>query len=342
VDFSVIFKLRTKRLWWLDVLFYFVVSVLIAAVFCYIIFFVKNSLQKKEISQWTVKLQTVGTDQQKQYEKSVVKYQGKLISFANLLKNHEFPSHVFGFMQDQTIPDIWFKLFSFDTNSTILRTSGQASNMEALSRQVAIFENDKYVRKVNVFNSSTAKSAAVEFNIDLQLDSKIVDYIHGVDMLPLMGIQNTVSPSDQGILAQGDGSTGKMITVFDFSLNPEVIGRIDQENHTIDLDVPFGTDVSRLQPLVAISPGARVVPGSGVAEDFSNPIVYTVTAGDGSAQDYTVRVNILSGESSSSQIKPGYVAAFLVVVLILIVVATVLIAFFVFKRKITERQNKIL
>ena len=98
MDFSIIFQLRTKKFWWMDVIFYFAISLLIAVVFCYVIFFVKNNFQREDIRKETEALKTVGTDQQKGYEKSVIGYQKKINDFNSLFKNHEFASNVFGYL----------------------------------------------------------------------------------------------------------------------------------------------------------------------------------------------------------------------------------------------------
>jgi len=88
-------------------------------------------------------------------------------------------------------------------------------------------------------------------------------------------------------------SAEKSITAFDFaSLTPNVTGIIDETNHTISLAVPFGTDVKVLVPTIAISEKASVDPNTGVVQDFTNPVTYTVTAEDGSTQNYIVTVNI--------------------------------------------------
>jgi len=83
----------------------------------------------------------------------------------------------------------------------------------------------------------------------------------------------------------------KAITSFSFkSLIPNVDGVIDETGHTIVLNVPFGTDISALIPIITVSTGASVSPESGTAQDFSSPVTYTVTAGDGSTQAYVVTV----------------------------------------------------
>jgi hypothetical protein len=88
-----------------------------------------------------------------------------------------------------------------------------------------------------------------------------------------------------------DPSDEKQISSFLFAaLDPEVYGEIDEAAHTISAAVPTGTSVTALVPTIRISEFASVSPESGVAQDFTNPVTYTVTAQDGSTQDYVVTV----------------------------------------------------
>ena len=68
MDFRTIFQLRNKQIWWLDMIFYFAASLLIATILCYAVFIVKNIIQRDEISKIEIDLQNVGTDTQKQQE----------------------------------------------------------------------------------------------------------------------------------------------------------------------------------------------------------------------------------------------------------------------------------
>ncbi|QCK13782.1 DUF5018 domain-containing protein [Mangrovivirga cuniculi] len=85
-------------------------------------------------------------------------------------------------------------------------------------------------------------------------------------------------------------SSAKDITSFVFAgLDPEVTGNIS--GTTIIANVFPGTDVTSLVPTIQVSSGASVDPASGVAQDFSSPVTYTVTAQDGTTKDYTVTVS---------------------------------------------------
>ena len=86
-------------------------------------------------------------------------------------------------------------------------------------------------------------------------------------------------------------SSEKSISSFAFSgLTPEVDGIVDNTGYTVNLTVPSGTDLTTLTPTIVVSDNATISPASDVAQDFTNPVTYTVTAQDGSTQNYTVTV----------------------------------------------------
>ena len=74
-------------------------------------------------------------------------------------------------------------------------------------------------------------------------------------------------------------------------------GDISVTLHTVSVTVVAGTDVTKLVPTILLPDFATVSPASGVAQDFSKPVVYTVTAEDGTKQAYTVTV-VVSGSTA--------------------------------------------
>lgn len=83
----------------------------------------------------------------------------------------------------------------------------------------------------------------------------------------------------------------KKINSFNFeSFAQHVIGTIDENNHSINLMVPLGTDITSLAPTITIEENASISPSSGIAQNFTNPVIYTVTAENGTTQDYSVTV----------------------------------------------------
>lgn len=78
---------------------------------------------------------------------------------------------------------------------------------------------------------------------------------------------------------------------------------INSEAGTVSIEVLNGTNASNLTPTITVSAGATISPESNVAQDFTNPVVYTVTAEDGTTtKDWTVTVTVASTQSSEKDI----------------------------------------
>ncbi len=89
-------------------------------------------------------------------------------------------------------------------------------------------------------------------------------------------------------------SSENTISSFILSGNDGVIAL-----NSIAITVPSGTDVSALTPTIAFT-GASISPASGAAQNFTNPVTYTVTAEDGSATIYTVIVNFAEVQTQAT------------------------------------------
>jgi hypothetical protein len=66
---------------------------------------------------------------------------------------------------------------------------------------------------------------------------------------------------------------------------------INTTNHTVNIRVVYGTDLTNLTPTITVSPGASINPASGVSRNFTSPVVYTVTSGS-SSQDWIITVTV--------------------------------------------------
>ncbi|MFS4467547.1 DUF5018 domain-containing protein [Maribacter sp. 2210JD10-5] len=93
-------------------------------------------------------------------------------------------------------------------------------------------------------------------------------------------------------------SDEKQITSFVFpaadneGLSEDVSATINQDASTISGELPFGTNLSGLKPTITASDFAMVDPKSKTETDFSSPVVYTVTAANGSTRAYTVTLTV--------------------------------------------------
>ena len=92
-----------------------------------------------------------------------------------------------------------------------------------------------------------------------------------------------------------DADNEKSILSFRFDALDED-GIIDEVARRISFVLPSETDVTQLVPTIEVSEGATVEPASGVAQDFTNPVTYTVTAQNGTTAAYTVMVIVEGGD----------------------------------------------
>ena len=162
---------------------------------------------------------------------------------------------------------------------------------------VALPENTDVTKLVATFTAS-AKST-VKVGTDLQTSGTTPN--------------NFSSPVTYTVTAE-DGSTqdytvtvilGKspLNSITAFSIN-SVAGTIDQTYRTIALELPSGTDATKLVATFTASAKSTVKVGTDLQtsgttpNNFSSPVTYTVTAEDGTYQNYTVTVTFLSSEKA--------------------------------------------
>ena len=61
---------------------------------------------------------------------------------------------------------------------------------------------------------------------------------------------------------------------------------------TVNIEVSNGTALMDLIPTITISASATINPESGIAQDFTNPVIYTVTSESLTQKDWTVTVSV--------------------------------------------------
>ncbi|MFA6065159.1 MAG: DUF5018 domain-containing protein [archaeon] len=169
---------------------------------------------------------------------------------------------------------------------------------------------------VNDFNFLVNDSDSVVSNCILTIDGVDLNTVFSPTLNQVYSLRNSLAVGSHdwnlvctdtsnntdlesgAIIIQQVLSSAKAITAFNFA-SPSVTGSINEGLHTISLSVPSGTNVTSLTPTITISPSAVVSPASGVAQNFSSPVIYRVTAQDSSTQDYNVTVTIALSSAKS-------------------------------------------
>ncbi|MFS4447352.1 leucine-rich repeat domain-containing protein [Maribacter sp. 2307UL18-2] len=89
-------------------------------------------------------------------------------------------------------------------------------------------------------------------------------------------------------------SSAKQITGFEFNtsnnngLSEKITASIDEANKTISALVPYGADLTSFTPTTTVSDKANITPTG--AQDFSSPVIYTITAEDNTKSTYTATI----------------------------------------------------
>ena len=116
----------------------------------------------------------------------------------------------------------------------------------------------------------------------------------------MMAITGCGSSGGNNVTPDPALSSAKAITAFNFA-TPAATGIVTEATNTIAITVPFGTVVTALVPAITHT-GASISPDTGVANDFSAPQTYTVTAADASTKEYVVTVTVAAGDYTSANI----------------------------------------
>lgn len=138
------------------------------------------------------------------------------------------------------------------------------------------------IRKLSIIIGNDDWTASAGTDID---DSEWV--INDKDYFDDLGSHSTSLSSEAEILT----------FVLAEQTEPATIG-----TNTVDITVLSGTDASALTPTITVSDGAEISPVSGLEQDFTNPVVYTVTAEDESTKEWTVTVTVSATASTEADI----------------------------------------
>jgi len=173
-----LFQRLKSRFVWTDAVFYSLLAVLVTIIACYLIFEYKSYLLRQKVKEIDGKIAVHGTEQQKANEQKVFAYKKDIDNFAVLMANHRHASNVFTFIEQNTLPNVWFSSFNMSEATSEIRLAGEAENMEALSRQGELFEkNEDLVKDITVLNSQAQTSGKVKFILNVSLDPKIFEYV---------------------------------------------------------------------------------------------------------------------------------------------------------------------
>lgn len=153
-------------------------AICIVAIFGYVVFSFTAYIENKKIASWNARSAAVSAmPNQKIDEKNVADYQKKIANYRVISNNHKITSHVFTFIEERTLPAVWFSSFDMAQATYRLTLKGEAENMATLSRQVKIFESStEYIKSVAIADSRAELSGKIAFTVNLILTPAMFSY----------------------------------------------------------------------------------------------------------------------------------------------------------------------
>ena len=114
-------------------------------------------------------------------------------------------------------------------------------------------------------------------------------------------VAGDTSTQNYTVTVTAASNSSKNILSFGFS-TPSIMGSITGTN--IAVTVPFGTSLSSLVAIFSttgsnVRIGSTIQVSNSTANNFTSPLIYTVTAPDNSTQNYTVTVTVAASASSA-------------------------------------------
>ncbi len=174
MDLSLFSKLKNSQGRWIQPLLYLALALLIAASVCYAIFAFKIYLQNTKISELNSQLALYGSPSEKLSESKFLDYKKKIDYFNSIIKNHKTSSGAFNFLEQKTLPNIWYSGISILELKNEITLTGEAATMEALSRQVKLFEESAGdIKNVSILSSKMGDQGRTQFSLTLSVYPKM-------------------------------------------------------------------------------------------------------------------------------------------------------------------------
>lgn len=189
------FNLKNNRPQIITALFYASIALAVVIVICYGIFLFKAYLINQKITEVDKKIAVYGTIEQRNSEQKVFTYKKKIDSFSQVIATHRITTGVFNFIEQHTVPSLWFSSFGLLEERNELDLSGETENLETLSSQLNAFENNKeYVANASLLNSQVTGQGKVSFVMTLILNPKIFTYKADASQAPSTTPNSTPAP----------------------------------------------------------------------------------------------------------------------------------------------------
>ena len=98
-------------------------------------------------------------------QQNFIAFYSQLVNLEKVLGRHGFTANTFGFLEENTLGNVYYKNAEFSSLENSLKLVGVAASNKALVDQLWLFDNEREVSRVNLNQMSAEESGGVDFNV---------------------------------------------------------------------------------------------------------------------------------------------------------------------------------
>ena len=106
-------------------------------------------------------------------EKEILDWEKKIKDFSFLIESHKMSSKIFGLLEKDIHPEVYFSGLDFDVTRDTVNITGQTDDFQTLGQQIFIFEKDEMVRNVQLIGADVNKEGKVDFILVIHFFPKL-------------------------------------------------------------------------------------------------------------------------------------------------------------------------
>ncbi|MFC3747289.1 S-layer homology domain-containing protein [Paenibacillus sp. GCM10012306] len=190
---------------------------------------------------------------------------------------------------------------TLSADATLTSTIGTVSTGGTAEESIT---NVPYATTLNEFKAAITPAENASFEV-YDADGTTVATALATGKKVIVTAQDGTTKVTYTVTVTVAANSAKAITAFGFEgLSPAVTGTVNESNKTIELTVPYGTDITSLVPTftttgVSVKVGSTAQESGTTQQNFTEPVTYTVVAEDNTTQDYTVTVTVAANPAKA-------------------------------------------
>lgn len=158
---------------WKFILFGFLVFILSLILFIGLKFGYLNYLDSKN-QEIDKKISEITNSIDEVERENLIIFYSQIFNLKEIIKNHNYPSKLFSFLEDNTLAKVYYSDLNWTADKNVVSLKGLASDLNYLSKQLEVFQNNKNVSYVNLIDLNFFNNQ-IGFNLEIGLKSDFLN-----------------------------------------------------------------------------------------------------------------------------------------------------------------------